>query len=168
MQSEIRPIDDESALAASLAVIRESFATVARQQGLTIENCPSHSAFLTMDKLLELHKKATCFGLYADCRQAGFVAVEKADPADTFYLDKLAVLPNMRHKGYGSRLVKHAVDYVKKQGGRKIGLGMIDSHTLLKDWYKSLGFRQTGTKKFDHLPFVVCFMELDLSVEKID
>jgi len=44
---------------------------------------------------------------------------------------------------------------------------MIDGHTVLKEWYKSLGFVQTATKKFERLPFLVCFMEYDLSAQQV-
>ena len=33
---------------------------------------------------------------------------------------------------------------------------------LLKNWYMSYGFRETGTKAFPHLPFTVCFMEKEI------
>jgi hypothetical protein len=63
--------------------------------------------------------------------------------------------------------VKCVLDYVGKQGGKKVTLGMIDSLTVLKEWYKSLGFEEKDTKKFEHLPFLVCFMDLDLSTQKV-
>jgi len=40
---------------------------------------------------------------------------------------------------------------------------MINESTILKNWYKKLGFRETGTKNFEHLPFTVCFMDMNLS-----
>lgn len=163
---EIRPVT-RADLPVSLAVIRSSFNTVALEMNLTPENCPGHTAFTTMEKLLELYGKAACFGLYTDGIQAGFVAAEKVVNGETFYLDKLAVLPEQRHKGYGTRLVQFVIDYAGKQGGKNVSLAMIDSLTVLKKWYKSLGFEEKGTKKFEHLPFLVCFMDLDLSAQKI-
>ena len=59
------------------------------------------------------------------------------------------------------------LDYVGRQGGKKVSLGMIDSHAVLKEWYKSMGFEEKGIKKFEHLPFLVCFMDLDLSAQKV-
>jgi GNAT superfamily N-acetyltransferase len=163
---DIRPITRED-LPRSLSVIRSSFNTVAAEMNLTPDNCPGHTAFTTMEKLLDLYGKAACFGLYADGTQIGFVAAEKAGSGETFYLDKLAVLSDKRHKGYGAQLVMCALDYAAGHGAKVVSLGMIDSHTVLKEWYKSLGFKETGTKKFEHLPFLVCFMDLDLSSQKI-
>jgi GNAT superfamily N-acetyltransferase len=155
---EIKEITDDSDLKTSLQVIRDSFITVAQELNLTKENCPAHSAFTTREKLLELQKKTDLFGLFKDGMQVGFVAIEKAE-GGVYYLDKLSVLPEHRHMGYGKKLVKFVIDRVKKHGGEKVSLGIIDSHAVLKEWYRSLGFRETGTKKFEHLPFVVCFME---------
>jgi hypothetical protein len=59
--------------------------------------------------------------------------------------------------------VEFVVSYVEKQGGQKVSLGMIDESAVLKEWYKTLGFVETGTKNFEHLPFTVCFMDLNLS-----
>jgi ribosomal protein S18 acetylase RimI-like enzyme len=164
---EIKGIGSRHDLENSLKVIRDSFKTVAVEFGLNKDNCPTHPSLITLDKLLELKNKAELFGLFLNKGQVGFVAVEKADDG-VYYLDKLAVLPEYRHRGYGARLVDFVVGYVKKQGGQKISLGMIDESTILKNWYKKLGFRETGTKNFEHLPFTVCFMDKSLSQGEMD
>ena len=33
---------------------------------------------------------------------------------------------------------------------------------------QSLGFVQTGTKKFERLPFLICFMEKAVSAEQVE
>lgn len=40
------------------------------------------------------------YGLYEEDRFVGFVALEKANE-EVYWLEKLAVLPEFRHKGYG-------------------------------------------------------------------
>jgi diamine N-acetyltransferase len=157
---KIKRINSQKDIENSVEVIRGSFKTVALEFGLNEDNCPTHPSLITLDKLLELRKKAELFGLFLDDRQVGFVAVEKAD-GGVYYLDKLSVLPDYRHKGYGKKLVEFVVNYVEKHKGQKVSLGMINESTVLKDWYKQLGFRETGTKNFEHLPFTVCFMEKD-------
>jgi GNAT superfamily N-acetyltransferase len=164
---EIREITDESELEQSVSVIRDAFSTVAQEFNLTQESAPTHPFFSTWEQLVELHKKAAFFGLYIDETQSGFVAVEKAE-GGAFFFGRLAVIPQLRHHGYGTMLVRFVLDYVKKQGGSRVALGMIDGHTVLKEWYKSLGFVQTGTKKFEHLPFLVCFMEKAISAEQVE
>ena len=32
----------------------------------------------------------------------------------------------------------------------------------LKEWYEKIGFVHTGTQKFEHLPFTVGFMEIEI------
>jgi ribosomal protein S18 acetylase RimI-like enzyme len=159
--AEIREISSRQDLENSVEVIRDSFRTVAVEFGLNQDNCPTHPSLITLDKLLELKGKAKLFGLFLRERQAGFVAVEKADDK-VYYLDKLAVLPGYRHKGYGQKLVEFVVTYVQEKGGQKMSLGMINESTVLKNWYKKLGFIEAGTKNFEHLPFTVCFMDESL------
>lgn len=154
----IKEVKNRQDLENSVKVIRASFKTVAFEFGLNERNCPTHPSLIKLDKLLELEKKARLFGLFLDNSQAGFVAVEKADDR-VYYIDKLAVLPEHRHKGYGRKLVEFVLEDVKKQNGEKVSLGMINESEVLKNWYKQLGFRETGTRIFEHLPFTVCFME---------
>ena len=158
---EIREIENGPDLKNSVAVIRNSFQTVAIEFGLNELNCATHPSLMTLDKLLELEKKARLFGLFLNDVQVGFVAVEKADDS-LYYMDKLAVMPEHRHKGYGRKLVEFVLDYAKKNKGEKVSLGMIDGSEVLKNWYQQLGFEVIGTKNFEHLPFTVCFMEKEL------
>jgi ribosomal protein S18 acetylase RimI-like enzyme len=159
---EIKELKNRRDLENSVKVIRDSFKTVALEFGLHEGNCPTHPSLITLDKLLELDNKAELFGLFQNDQQVGFVAVEKADDS-IYYLDKLAVLPDCRHKGYGQKLVEFVMSYGEEHGGQKVSLGMINESTILKDWYKKRGFTEAGTKKFEHLPFVVCFMDKSLS-----
>jgi len=158
----IREIEHEADLNNSVNVIRDAFKTVALEFNLTCDNCPSSPAFVTFGQLRDLRIKGVkLFGLFQDSVQLGFVAVEQADDT-VYYLEKLAVPPQYRRRGYGKKLVEFALEYVRSRKGKKVSLGMIDQSTALKDWYKKLGFCERGTKKFDHLPFIVCFMEKSL------
>lgn len=157
---EIREIDYLSGeLNSSLQVITESFSTVAAEFGLTKENCPTHPAFMTLARLQEaLAKNVKLFGLFFDKVQIGLVAVEKSTD-EVFFLERLSVLPDYRHRGYGKKLIDYAFDFVKAQGGKVIKIALINEHSILKHWYLNYGFCETGTKNFPHLPFTVCFME---------
>ena len=63
---------------------------------------------------------------------------------------------------YGQELVEFTIDQVSKHGGKKISIGTIDEQTILKNWYKKLGFKEISTRKFEHLPFTVCYMEIEV------
>ena len=151
------------ALDTSVAIIRQAFGTVADELGLNEKNCPTHPSFVTIGQLNQLREKGLhFFGLFLSDKQVGFVSVEKAD-SNLYYVEKLAVLPEYRHKGYGGELMKFAIDHVKNHGGKQISIGIIDKQTVLKNWYKDIGFREISTKEFEHLPFTVCFMDLIIS-----
>jgi GNAT superfamily N-acetyltransferase len=158
----IREVSSPTELDDSLKVIQQSFQTVADQFGFTRENCPAHTAFLSIGELYEMKgRRLTLFGLFLKEQQVGFIAVENGE-ADVFWVEKLAVLPSHRHQGLGEKLVRHAIGFIGRNGGNMVRLGMIDEHKVLKDWYKCLGFVETSTRVFPHLPFTVCMMEKDL------
>jgi diamine N-acetyltransferase len=157
-----REVTSSDGIISSTGIIRDSFGTVAIQFGLTQQNCPTHPSFITVDQLIGLRKRGlTFFGLFAGEKQVGFVAIEKAG-GGLYYLEKLAVVPYCRHNGFGRRLVKQALEYIRTNGGQKVSIGIINEHAVLKNWYRESGFKETGTKKFAHLPFTVCFLEFDL------
>jgi ribosomal protein S18 acetylase RimI-like enzyme len=160
--NKIREVTDGK-LDTSVEIIRRAFGTVAEEMGLTIENCPVYPAFTTIERLEELRARgAVFFGLFMDGRQAGFVAVEK-EKDGKYYMKRLAVLPEYRHGGIGRELVNHIIDYVKNKGSQKLSIAIVNEQEVLKDWYKGMGFREISIKQFEHLPFTVSFMELDIA-----
>ena len=155
----IKEINDVDGMRRSVAVIRDSFSTVAAQFGLTEQNAPTHPSNLTFERLqMAKNKGLRLFGLFLADDQVGFVAID-ASEAPVYHFERLAVLPDHRCHGHGEYLVQFACDYIKRNGGEKVAIGIIDEHTALKKWYERLGFRETGTRKFAHLPFTVGFME---------
>jgi ribosomal protein S18 acetylase RimI-like enzyme len=159
----IKEISAEIELIQSVQIIRDAFATVARDFNLNEANCPTNPAFTGIEKLKEMQKKGVkLFGLYIGNRQVGFVAIEKANES-VFYMERLAVLPEARHAGLGKKLMDFAFQYVKKERGAKISIGMINENTILKKWYQNYGFVETTVKTYPHLPFTVCIMEKSVS-----
>jgi len=158
----ISQIVDSSDVRNSARIIRNSFRTVAEELNLTRTNCPTHPSFITLRQLVALKKKRLIFfGGFLDEVQIGFVALERAD-STLYYLEKLAVISRHRHHGYGRKLVEFAIDYVRKQNAQKISIGTIDEQSALKEWYQELGFKEVSIKKFAHLPFTVCYMEINI------
>ena len=88
-----------------LSVIRNSFKNIAYEFGLTKENCPKHTSFITI-KALKYHWDigALMFGYYSDNEIVGYVSLEDKGNA-TFELRNLSVLPEHRHNGYGKALL---------------------------------------------------------------
>lgn len=143
-------------------VIRESFLTVAKDFGLTTENCPTNGAFLQADRLIaDLQKGNRMYGLYRGSDMIGFMQLEQGKE-DAVILEKLAVLPACRHQGCGKLLLDYAMDEARCMGGNKLLAAIVEENTVLKQWYLENGFVHTGTKKFEHLPFTVGFLEAAL------
>ena len=152
-------------LKSSVPVIQKSFYTVADELGLTVQNCPTNPAFLEESDLLKRKEKnnVSMYGLFNECDQIGFVALERPSPDSTvFYLERLAVLPEYRHKGYGRLLMDYAFEIVKKNDCEKISIGIINENVRLKNWYVDYGFKELEIKQYPHLPFDVCFLEKEV------
>lgn len=142
-----------------LDIIHRSFQTVSDEFNLTSENCPSHTAFMPIEKLITKFENNTPMFLfkYNDC-YAGYLSLSVSE--NNVELNNLAVLPEYRHLGIRKKLVEYAITSTKKLDIHKIKIGIIEDNTVLKKWYEQLGFIHTGTKRFSHLPFTVGFMEL--------
>lgn len=146
-------------------VIRRSFSTVVDEFGLTEENCYTHPAFMKMERFAyEFGLGKLMFKLVDNSQIIGFVQL--ADNRNgTFELERLAVIPEFRHLGYGKALIEHAVKTAVSLGATTIHAGITDENTVLKKWYLSNGFTFIETKKFEHLPFTVGYIECDLTKE---
>ena len=146
-----------------LDILRKSFAGVAERFNLTVENCPKNLAFCTEQRIKnDLVRGLKYYILEESGQSCGCVALEKANSV-ACYLERLAVLPEYRRKGFGKTLVNHIFDMAIEMEMQRVEIGIISEDTELKDWYKKLGFIQKNTKKFDHLPFIVAFMFVKLN-----
>ena len=160
----IKEIITLNEIKSSVKVVQKSFITVADDLGLTVHNCPTNGAFIREYDLLKMKEKGVrMFGFFEEENQVGFVALEKSSSDSTlFYIEKLAVLPENRHKGYGRFLMNFAFDEVKKNNGKKISIGIINENLKLKNWYIDYGFKEVIVKQYSHLPFNVCFLEKEV------
>ncbi len=142
-------------------LLNEAFATVAKEFGLTQENSPTNNAFITSDALkAQLTDNREFYACEEDGKAIGFIAIEKSlTDTDTFYIEKLAVIPASRHSGIGRQLMNFATDRIAELGGKRISIGLINSNTVLKNWYTQQGYTEFSIKTFEHLPFDVCIME---------
>lgn len=146
----------------SAEVIRKAFLTVAKEFNITKENAPSNGAFIKADAIEKLAAKGIkLFDVFKDGARAGFFALEDAGEG-VYYLEKLSVIPEQRHSGLGSMIMDFAADYVRRNSGSKISIAIVEENSVLKKWYLEYGFKELRLKKFEHLPFTVCFMELTL------
>lgn len=159
MAIAIRRIINEDELSNSVSVLRDSFGTVASEFNLTRENSRTNAAFIELEDLLKMKENGIyMFGVYKDEVQIGFFSIEKNEN-DLYYLNKLAVVPDQRHNGYGQQILEFVFEEIKQAGGGKISIGIINKNLVLKNWYIKFGFSETTIKNYPHLPFEVCMME---------
>ena len=143
--------------------IQKSFQDVADRFGLTPENTPHHPSNCTVDWIRnEMERGVTYFAIKNKNHVVGCIALEQAN-SELCYLERLAVLPNQRRRGFGKALVEHALLEAKLHGLNYISIGIIAEQTELKDWYKRLGFVEGESKEFPHLPFRVTFMSYGIN-----
>ncbi len=148
-------------------IISEAFREVARRFSLTQDNCPKHPSNCTPSWIgSDMARSVQYFILSQNGNPIGCVGLESPG-IDVCYLERLSVLPEERGKHFGIRLVQHALYHAASRGARKVSVGIIAGHTELKEWYKALGFIEVGKKRFAHLPFQVCFMEIDLEPDQV-
>lgn len=155
----IERVNSKEQLNTCLEIIHKSFITVAGEFGLTKDNCPNHTAFMPIDKLIRQYKSGTDMFLYRyNGEYVGYFSL--VNIGESVEMNNLSVLPEYRHLGIGKEMIEYAKEYATKNtSAKKITIGIIEDNIILKKWYSSLGFMHTGTKKFDSLPFTVGFME---------
>ena len=145
-------------------LIRDSYRDVAQRFNLTPENCPKHPsncepAWIRKD----FARGVSYFILEHSGKPFGCAALEKPT-ADLGYLERLAVLPDHRRRGFGKMLVDYVFDRAKDSGLSQISIGIIAEQTDLLLWYRKIGFLEGDTKEFEHLPFLVTFMTYHLPI----
>lgn len=145
-------------------VIAQSFITVAADFNLTPENAPTNPAFTTFESLAaSINSGLKMYGIIPYDRYAGCVGIMDSGSGGIFYIERLAVLPEERHRGYGKELLDFACNLAVSCNGKTAAVGIINENEILRNWYIKNGFAETGTRKFNHLPFTVCFMQKKLA-----
>lgn len=76
----------------------------------------------------------------------GCVSVERAgsDHGISYYLGMLTISPTLQSQGIGRILLEKSEDYARKQGAKRMTLGVIQLRTELITWYERRGYRKTG------------------------
>lgn len=151
-------------LSDAVKVLRSAHGTVAQLIGFTKETNPTNSAFIDAETLRsQLDKGIELYLMTEDEMPVGCIAIEESQTeAETFYIEKVSVIPDSRNRGLGVELMNFAISLIKGRGGNHIGIAVIDSHLKLKEWYQRQGFREILVKEYPHLPFNVCFMSKDV------
>jgi diamine N-acetyltransferase len=164
----ITEVRSDEELLRCVDLLRTAFGTVAREYGLTEQSAPTSAAFTTIENLSRHQKDGlTLYGMFCDGLLIGCVATKKAKANGlVFYIERLAVAPEKRHRGYGGQLLSFALESIRGNGGTTASIGLMDNNEILKKWYRSKGFVQHDRRNIGHLPFKVCYMSMDLRQEQ--
>jgi len=152
-------VNDADLLATLIAA---AFQDVAARFGLTRDNCPGHTSFITADEV----RRGMGFGnqyflAFAGELPCGVVAVRQPK-GGTGIVEKLAVLPDFRHHGLGRALMEAALTELKRRGATAAEIGIIAEHSVLRAWYETLGFCAVRQVRYDHLPFAVLHLRKEI------
>ena len=151
-------------LPACVQVIRNSFQTVAAEFGFTEENAPRFTAFATTEERLIWHLEGEHRLMYLDEEDGiirGYYSL-RLDDQGTCELGNLSVLPEYRHRGIGSALLKHAMETARARNCTVMKLSIVEENTVLRAWYERNGAVHIGTEKFDFFPFTCGYMKIHL------
>jgi diamine N-acetyltransferase len=161
----IRELRSEEDLQKCVSLLRAASGTVAKDFGLTEESAPTNAAFTTFENLTRhIESGLTLYGMLVETGLVGCVAIKPAKADESvYYIERLAVVPDQRHRGYGGQLLSFATQCILERGGTTASIGLIDNNDILKKWYSSKGFVQRERRKVEHLPFRVCFMSMEMS-----
>ena len=148
-----------------VAVIRNSFMTVADELGFTAENAPRFTAFsISDDKLYDQldneHRLMVAYCL-DNGKIIGYYSLLLQENSQC-ELNNLCVLPEYRRNQIGAALLNDATIRAKKMGCVKIKIGIVEENRVLRKWYEDKGFIHIGTRKFDFFPFTCGYMEKNL------
>ncbi len=79
-------------------------------------------------------------------RLAAAVYVERG------YFGMLSVRPELQGRGLGKRMVRIAEALCEAHGCHEVDLRIINLREELARWYRSLGYREVGTRPYEHRP----------------
>jgi len=164
MEDGLRQILPAYDLSDAVAVLRSAHGTVAQQFGFTQETNPSNSAFIDAETLRgQLENGIELYLMTENQVPVGCIAIEESKTeAETFYIEKVSVVPDCRNRGLGVELMNFATSLIVERGGKHIGVALINEHEKLKAWYQQQGFKEVLVKEYAHLPFNVCFMSKEI------
>ena len=146
-------------------VIRKSHQTVADTYGFTVENAPRYVAFATDESRLRWHMDGEHRLMFAEEQDGiirGYYSLLLKENNEC-ELSNLSVLPEYRHLGIGTALLKHSVRIAREHHCRVMRWSIVEENAVLRKWYEQNGAVHTGTEKFDFFPFTCGYMMMDLS-----
>ncbi len=129
----IESVNTEEQCKICVDIIRKSFATVAEEYHITMGNCPSHTAFLSLEKLKKKRNSGSFYFFYH--LESIYVGCFTLTPCGNsqIELEHLAVLPAYRHQAIGGTMLQFAAQYAKRQyQASKMKIGILQENMVLE------------------------------------
>lgn len=90
----------------------------------------------------QMTEQGHCFLLlHAEGAPGGFASYSAKEPAHTFHLNKIYVLPSHQGRGFGQQLLRAVETAVRQAGGHALELN-VNRHNPALAFYEHLGFRR--------------------------
>ena len=128
----IRAIRDTD-ISECVAVIRESFQTVADDLGFSEENAPRFTAFATDVQRISWQlngEHRPMYGYFDGDKLTGYYSLSQ--DGQECELNNLCVLPGHRHRGIGEMLLLDAFSRVSELGCVKLNIGIVEENQVLR------------------------------------
>ena len=146
------------------SIVNNSFLTVAKEFGFTKENAPTFSAFIGEDRIeKDLNRGLIMYGYSFENKIIGCVGYSIKD--ENYLIERLAVLPEFRHKNVGRKLMEYVEQKIIENGGKMIEVNIVNENTKLKEWYKCMDYKEVEIKEYGHLPFKVGILMKEINVK---
>jgi len=143
-------------------IVNKSFITVARQFGFTGENAPRFAAFIGPNIIEGNIRKGLKMYGYQKGDQIIGCAGYSFYRDQTYFIERLAVLPEYRHLGIGKKLMEFAEGKIMGNGGKTAEIHVVDKNTVLIQWYEKLGYEKVRVDELKNFPFNSYVMNKEL------
>ena len=134
-------------------ILNKAFITVAIQFNYTKENAPKFPAFIEPNIIENgLNNGLKMYGYYLDNQIIGCVGYSFYKD-HMYFIERLATLPEYRHKGIGKILMEYIENKIKENNGKIIEIHVVDENKRLIEWYKKLNYKEIRVDEIKTLPF---------------
>ena len=134
-------------------ILNKAFITVALQYNYTKENAPKFPAFIEPNIIENgLNNGLKMYGYYLDDQIIGCVGYSFYKD-NMYFIERLATLPEYRHKGIGKILMEYVENIIKKNNGKIIEIHVVDENKRLIEWYKKFNYKEIRVDEIKTFPF---------------
>jgi N-acetylglutamate synthase-like GNAT family acetyltransferase len=153
----------ENEIELATKIINKSFLTVALEFNFTQENAPTFPAYITAATIENQIQCGLKLFIYEDNGiGVGCIGVSYSNESNSFKAERLAVIPEYRHRGIGQKMMDFIEKKVKEECGSSVFVEIVNENIKLKEWYIRNNFSEVRIEKYDHLPFTVSVLEKKL------